>query len=45
MPSFTAAMFGEGDVPTYWTEPENVASRNLSTSLGCRQYGQRITYV
>jgi GNAT superfamily N-acetyltransferase len=41
----TELILRDGNVPEYWTEPDNVASRNLATSLGYRQYAQKVDYL
>jgi len=40
----TAKILNDGNVPIYWTEPENIASQSLAKSLGYWQIGQMITY-
>lgn len=40
----TGKILNDGNVPVYWTEPENIASQSLAKSLGYWQIGQIITY-
>lgn len=40
----TGKILNDGNVPIYWTEPENIASQSLAKSLGYWQIGQMITY-
>lgn len=40
----TGKILNDGNVPMYWTEPENIASQSLAKSLGYWQVGQIITY-
>ena len=40
----TGKILNDGNVPIYWTEPENFASQSLAKSLGYWQIGQMITY-
>lgn len=41
----TEIILQDGNVPIYWTEPENIASQSLARSLGYWQIvGQTITY-
>ena len=37
----TASELSLGNVPVYWTEPENVASQGLCRGLGYWQYAQQ----
>jgi len=41
----TERILNGGDVPIYWTEPENIASQRLCKSLGFRQYAQEVRYL
>jgi GNAT superfamily N-acetyltransferase len=40
----TEMILREGNVPMYWTEPDNVASRRLCESLGYWQCAQNVRY-
>jgi predicted GNAT family acetyltransferase len=40
----TEIILQDGNVPIYWTEPENIASQSLAKSLGYYQIGQKIIY-
>jgi len=40
----TGKILNDGNVPIYWTGPENIASQSLAKSLGYWQIGQMITY-
>ncbi|MHC4592084.1 MAG: GNAT family N-acetyltransferase [Planctomycetota bacterium] len=41
----TGLILSEGNLPIYWTEPDNVASQRLCKSLGFWQYAQKVNYV
>ena len=41
----TELILRDGNVPEYWAEPDNVASRNLAASLGYWQYAQKVDYL
>jgi len=40
----TELILRDGDVPLYWTEPDNLASQHLAASLGYRQFGTLMWY-
>ncbi len=41
----TELILRDGDVPIYWTEPDNVASQALARGLGYWQIAQQMTYL
>lgn len=41
----TEAILAEGNVPIYWTEPENLPSQGLCEGLGYWQYAQKVRYL
>ena len=41
----TELILRDGDVPLYWTEPDNVASQALARGLGYWQIAQQMTYL
>jgi len=41
----TEMILCEGNLPMYWTEPDNAASQRLARSLGYWQYAQRVNYL
>ena len=40
----TEMILRDGDVPMYWTEPDNIASQRLAKGLGYRQYARQKQY-
>lgn len=38
-------VFPIGNLPIYWTGPDNVASQRLCTGLGYWQYAQKVNYA
>jgi len=40
----TELILRDGDVPLYWTGPDNLASQRLAASLGYRRFGTLIRY-
>jgi len=41
----TQLILQKGNMPIYWTEPDNVASQRLCTGLGYWQYAQKMCYT
>ena len=41
----TETVLRDGNLPMYWTEPNNAASQELCKGLGYRQYAQQINYI